>query len=417
VSSQTPAEQAPSATRHRLSRRWSLGAVTLILALVLSGVLWYCGALTPGPRVPEVNLAGIDPEVAGAIREARTTVAQQPGSARAWGELANKLHATRFSTQALACYAEAERLDPRNGDWPYLRALILRTTSAPADAIPFLQRAIECDRNAPLPRLRLGEILLEQGQGVEASVQFRAVLALDGAEPRARLRLAQMEAARGDWSACLRHLEASADSPSARKQVCALRLRAYEALGDNNAAGAQQRLLATLPDDPPWPDAVADRALSFPFGLKVRLQLAMAYLHDLAVGESVALLEDTVRKYPDSAAAWDKLGQVRGTLGQFPQAEQALRRSLDLDPNGGDVWYFLGLMRLQQSKFDEALEAFHAAARLKPTDALVHCKIGECLLGKGERAAAAAAYHEALRYQPGLAEAQAALARLGRRSE
>src|SRR5204862_204841 len=56
----------------------------LLAALVLAGACWGAGAYWGWWRraaaVPEVELAGIDPEVADAIRQAREEVSRRPGS-------------------------------------------------------------------------------------------------------------------------------------------------------------------------------------------------------------------------------------------------------------------------------------------------------------------------------------------------
>jgi Tfp pilus assembly protein PilF len=395
------------------ARRWGLAALGLaVAAVVAAGVTWRAWQ-RPTPVPPEVNLQGVDPEVAAALRQAREAVLRQPTSATAWGTLATRLHTYRFFPEALACYAEAERLEPDNADWPYLRAVILLDSPEPAAALAPLRRAVACDRRRPLPHNRLGEVLLEQGAADDAEAQFQAALALDPDEPRAHLRLAQVAAARGDWTGCRSHLEPASAAPSARKQVCALRLRACERLGDPPGAQAQQRLLAELPEDPPWPDAIVEQALPLQFGLASRGSLSAQLWREGKPQESLALLEDAVQQYPDSAQAWDRLGRTLGALGRFPEAERAFQRSLKLAPDQGDVWFFLGEIRREQRQFDGALAAFRASARLRPADAETRCKIGACLAALGDRDGAAAAYREALRQQPNLAEARTALARLG----
>lgn len=394
-------------------RRRLLAGFLVAVAVAACGVVWHHNRRQPAPQLPELDLAGIDPEVAAALQDARDAVAQKPRAAEAWGLLARRLHACGFYPQALACYAEAERLEPTSATWPYLHAVILLAGPAPAEAIPLLQTAVERDRGATLPRLRLGEVLLEEGRVEEATEQLRAVLARDPGEPRAHFRLAQVAASRQEWQDCLRHVNATA-ALSARKQACALRLRAYEALGDGMAAQTEQRALAELPDDPPWPDAITDELIWFELGLRSRGTLSMQLCRDGKLQEARLLLEDTVRKYPDSAMAWDRLGRVRAALQQFPEAEQAWRRSLELAPDTGETWLYLGLMRLECGKLDEALAALRTAARLRPFDASTRCKIGACLAAKGDLDGAAAAYREALRLQPDLAEAREALARTKR---
>lgn len=392
-------------------RGWTI--VVLVLAVTVSASVWYRSWRRPAsPSPPPIDFAGIDPEVAAFLQEARDAVVRAPRSAESWGFLGRSLHAHNYLPEALVCYAEAERLDPASADWPFLRAEILAAGPEPAEAIPSLRSAIARDGGNPLPRLRLGEILLDQGDADEAAEQFRAVLDFDPGEPRAHLRLAQLAASRQDWRECLRHLETAAAAPSARKQACALRWRAYDALGDGAAVQTQQRLLAELPEDPPWPNARVDRELSLSLGLPARINLAGKLRDEQRDPEALTLLEDTVRKYPDSGIAWDHLGRLRGALRRFPESEQALQRSVELVPQSGDAWYFLGLSRLAQDKLDDALVALRRAAELRPANAQIHCKIAACLASKGDRAGAEHAYQEALRYQPDCAEARDELAKL-----
>jgi tetratricopeptide (TPR) repeat protein len=381
-------------------------ALTLLVAIALA--VWYA-LRQPGPRLPEIDLVGVDPEVAETIQEGLAGVRRSPRSADAWGFLGARLHAYRFHEQALTCYAEAQRLDPGNPAWPYLRAVLLLDSPEPADALGPLEKAASLDGDSPLPRLRLGEFYLEQGRLDEARAQFEAL----PAEPRAHLRLAQLAAARQAWRDCLRHLDAAAAAPEARKQVCTLRARACAALGLSSAADEQQRLLAGLPDDPAWPDALVDQYVLAQAGLKGRVRAAVELLREHRTQEAVRLLEDTVAKYPESDVAWERLGRALSLLRRYAEAEKALARSLELAPDTGDVWFFLGLMRQEQGLLDEALAAFRKAAERKPADAPTRCKIAACLAARGDRAGAVAAYREALRYQPELREALDGLAGLG----
>src|SRR4051794_36174260 len=182
------------------TRRWRrLGLVAALTAAIILGGLWYRGGKPPPPQPPEVDLTDVDPEVAAALQEARAAVARDPRSAAAWGILGARFHACRYYPQALACYAEAERLDPGSADWPYLRAFILASGPGPARALRELGKAGERDARRLLPRIRRGELWLEQGGTDEAEGQSRAVLPINPAEPRCPLRLAQMAGSRQQW--------------------------------------------------------------------------------------------------------------------------------------------------------------------------------------------------------------------------
>ena len=98
-------------------RRWLLGA---ILLLVLAGVAFYFYRNRPvAPVPPGEDLAGLEPAVREAVEMARRGVLAEPRSADAWGKLGETLLANELDTLSGACFAEAERLDPEEGRWPY----------------------------------------------------------------------------------------------------------------------------------------------------------------------------------------------------------------------------------------------------------------------------------------------------------
>src|SRR5262249_62259335 len=100
---------------------------------------------------------GAAPAVAEAAGAARRKVRRALSPAEPGGHLGKLRRACESLPQAAACFAQAERLDPGDPRWPYLRgeALLLRD---PGAALPHLQRAVGlCDRGgadvaAPRPR-------------------------------------------------------------------------------------------------------------------------------------------------------------------------------------------------------------------------------------------------------------------------
>jgi tetratricopeptide (TPR) repeat protein len=401
-------DNLPRPRRHL--RLW-LG-VSACLGIVLLVLLWFWFGKPPTPVVPGEGLATTDPEILTAVEQAREAVFREPKSGKAWGKLAQVLHVHNFHAEALACYAEAERYSPHNSDWPYLRAAILLVGREPADAIPGLRRAVELGGNDPLPRLRLSEVLLDQGRFDEAAEELRRVLDADQQWPRVHVRLAQLAVARQDWSECLRHLDAVGDIAYARKQACSLRLIAEQRLGNAPAAQREQELLSQLPDDPPWPDPILDKLSGFQVGLMGRLGRAKELFRQGDADGTLSLLTQTVCDYPESDFAWALLGRALARAGDLPAAEETLWKSVELAPEKADVWTSLGFVRLSRQNPTGALDCYRVVIRLKPTDADVHCKVGQCLEATGDRSGALEAYRQALRYQPEFREARERLVKL-----
>lgn len=403
------AEAVRPASRRFLWR--GLGLVAL-LAMGLLGLAWGRGWFAPAPREIPGNLTEGDAEVVAAIRKARTAVVKEPKSATAWGKLGQVLQVHNFLDYALAAYAEAARLEPRNPNWPYFRASIFLVRATPADAISELERAAERGGLDELPRLRLGELFIGQGRFDEADEILRKVLEARPNDPRAHLLMAQVAIARQAWAECLRHLETVADAPPAQKQVCALRLLAYGRLGDTAGLKREQGRLAKLPDDPAWPDPLLDDLTRFQVGVLPRLTKALTLLQQGQTQEAVAILHEAVRDYPDSDIAYGALGRCMALRGNYAEAEEALRKSLELAPDSADIWSVLAEVRVKRRDLQGTLKCLREVIRLKPTDAQAHYKVGLIKVETGDRAGAIEAFRQAIRYRPDYREARQELDKL-----
>ena len=391
------------------SRRRDLAVLVgfLLIALGLLGMAWGRGWFAPARKIPGDVTEG-DADVVEAVQEARAAVAKEPKSANAWGRLGQVLQVHSYFGPALDAYAEAALLDPRNPNWPYLRASVLLVLSAPADAIPDLERAAE--RGLGESALsRLGELLIGQGRFEEAGDALRKVLEARPNDPRAHLAMAQVAVSRQAWAECLRHLDAVEDAPPARKQACALRLLAYGRLGDAVGAKRERERLAKLPDDPLWPDPVLEELPPLQVGLTARLSNALNLLKHGQQQQAVATLHDAIRDYPDSALAYGALGRCMAILRDYPASEEALSKSLELAPESADIWTVLADVRIQRKDQKGALECLLEVVRLRPTDAEAHCKIGLLRVEAGDRAGAIESFRQALRFRPDYREARAEL--------
>src|SRR5438270_5558930 len=153
---------AAAHTRRPSASRRTIVVVALVvigagIALLVAAWLWR------SPAPPDVDLAGVDPAIVQAIDAARAEVRAAPRSAATWGRLGMVLRAHDFAAEANACFAQAERLDASDPRWPYLHGLTVALTDRDA-AIPLLQRAADRSPFNPTPRLRLAEVLLQQGR-------------------------------------------------------------------------------------------------------------------------------------------------------------------------------------------------------------------------------------------------------------
>jgi tetratricopeptide (TPR) repeat protein len=391
-----------------------------LLVTALAGA-WWLWPREKAPELPAVDLAGVDPAVAAAVEVRLAKVRESPRSADAWGRLGTVLAAHNFEAAALACLAQAERLDPEEPRWPYYQGVAL-SLGDPEAALPKLRRAVELCGDAPAaPRLVLAEVLLGQGHLDEAAGQYRHLLARHPGNDWARLGLARVAAAQDRPQDSLAELDQAAAGRYCRKAAYALRAQVQQRLGNAAAAAADLRRSADLPDGPGWPDPFVAEIEALQVGERAALQRAARLINQGRVPEGARLLRQTTRDYPRSYGAWLMLGQGLLKGQDFAAAEQALRRAVRLAPAPVDARYFLGVALLERGESRSAADCFRAAAQLKPDHALAYYQLGRCLGRLGDRAGAVGAFRDAVRCKPDLADAHAELGELllqgGRRAE
>ncbi len=417
--SRTELAACPARRTSRSLRRAFLLAVLLAGAAVAAW-MWYGRRPPPALQPPVVDTSGLDRDVAEAIEAARREVVASPRSARAWGKLGMIFVAHDFRGEGNACFAEAERLDPRDPRWPYLQGVTLEF-GAPEEALPKLRRAVELAGNEPAPRLRLAETLLTVGQLDEAETLFRFVHQDDPENARALLGLGRVASARGETANSIALLRQAAASPYARKAAHVLLAQAYGRLpGKEREAENERELIARLPADPGWPDPYVEEALAVQGGKKARVERANRLRHQGRVREALALMHEATLLDPDSDYVWQSYGHMLLDARDYRGAERAFRKAIELAPDRFEQRFRLGTALYYQKParagaLAEAADAFRAAIRVTPSDARAHFSLGRCLQEEGrpaDRPEAIAAYRAAVRCRPNYAEAHRNLGQL-----
>lgn len=80
----------------------------------------------------------------------------------------------------------------------------------------------------------------------------------------------------------------------------------------------------------------------------------LAFLRTEVWKDSLSLWQDAVAKVPESARAWGNLGNAYEMLDARPEALEAYRRSLELNPDNDQVLYNLGTMYYYAGEYDKA---------------------------------------------------------------
>lgn len=397
----------PSAPSSRA--RWLvLGSLA---AAAVAGVLAY-RHMNARPEVidpPAPDLSAADPAVRSLIEATRAKVREEPDSAAAWGRLGLAFHTHIFGREALACFEQAERLDPHNPRWPYFQALHHLAFDPPAAEAP-LRRAVERGRDdSDGPRLRLAELLQRLGRDDEAREHFATLTRQNPAHPRANLGLARLTFQAGDVAGTRGHLEHALNHPTSRKAARSLAAEVHQAADNPAAARADRARAAELPDDPDWPDPYLAETAPFQVGEAAHVRLAGQMLDRNHAAEAIQVLAEVVRDYPRSANGWMLLGWAQFNLGRVPAAEEALRKSLNIDPAQPRAWMYLAFARLKQNDRADAVASLRKAVEYRPSYLEAHFNLGVILKEGGDPDGAISAFEAALRCQPLSAPAHAQL--------
>jgi tetratricopeptide (TPR) repeat protein len=397
-------------------KRYAILAMILLVAGSAAALTWKLWPRSP-LQPPTPDLEGVDPAVAAVITKERRAVLAAPRDASAWGRLGEVLELYNYRKDAFVCFAQAERLDPRQPRWPYHQGYLLLWDNA-EESLPHLRRAVERnDRQAAGPtgetmRLRLSETLLAQGHLDEAEESFYRLLQREPMHPRAYLGLGRLAMQRQEWKEALPHLQqAVADNRTARAAALAL-AELYEQFDDESAAAQARAKLEKLPADPTWPDPILDEIQRFNTGKRSRIMQADQLFKQGRAAEAIALYRQVVQDYPNADDAWTSLGQALYRAGDFARAERALQKTVELAPRFAEAHNYLGLALMSQGKLADAASAFRRATNLKPDFALAYTNLGRCLIQQKDYPAAIEAFRAAVRYMPNYAAAHIGLAEL-----
>ena len=98
---------------------------------------------------------------------------------------------------------------------------------------------------------------------------------------------------------------------------------------------------------------------------------------------------------PDNAQVHLALGVISFRRGLYAQAEQELRRALELDAQSADAYFYRGESLNQLSRVDEAIDMLLRATQLDPTNARAYYVMGILYDKKSRPQEAAAMYRKA----------------------
>lgn len=213
-------------------------------------------------------------------------------------------------------------------------------------------------------RAELGAALFEAGLLKEAEAELSAAVSLNPADTESVVRLARVYLARKEIPAAGRTLEAAVARGNDAAPVYALLADVYEQSGHvENAIPAMRLAIQRDPQSE-----------------RYRFAYAVLLTNSNAPGAAVIRLEEALKTFPSSSRLWFALGFANFKLDKNEEAERALRKAIELDPNFAPAFAYLGLIRAKTGAYGEAITLYESALRADAKLAVVHHLIADAML-------------------------------------
>ena len=352
-------------TDHRRTRACRTVVCLAAIVLVL-GVVWLNGNFSREIAIPDIDPAGVHPEVAAGIESARSLVWEDPDSGEMWGNLGLTLWAHEYHPEARTCFREATRLDVQEFRWPYFLGHLLYTADRNAARVA-LEEAV---RRAPaqlLPRVRLAESQLDAGDAAAAQEQLQSALQISPEHPRVHLRLAQCLAHLNDLEAALRHARQAQRKASDHAGVLMLLGRLLMESGQQaDAERTLNRLKRLTTRETSWPDTLVSQKQHFRLDPYWRASRAGQLINQGDALTGLGLLQQLVDRHPEADVLRTQLVRALLSAGQIDDARNALSKSPQSQQGGFEHQSLSAVVHLLSSEWDAAESIYRELLRHKP---------------------------------------------------
>lgn len=338
--------------------------------------------------------------VARAVHEAFVEACEAPAEAEAVGRLGMTFHAHDMLEYAAAVYDRASGLAPGDHRWWYYRGKVAGDQGDSLLAIQCLRVATRHARDYAVGWLGLGSLYLEQSDAEQAERAFRAYVELRPDESLGYTGLAMVARLTGDDAAAYRHLQEAVRRPPPDRRVHQMLGLLERSRGLDAEARRQLDHARRLDEDVRIDDPLMADVQRLNRTIAADQERLFEAIDTERYNDALKLAEAIVDRRPEDHAAYVNLAGVYRLLKDYPAAERAARRAVELNPGAAQCHATLSAVLLDAGRDDEALEQANRAIRLDPMYPQAWSLRGRAHRSRGESAETIHALSEAVRLQP-----------------
>jgi len=334
--------------------------------LTVLGATYVWVAAPPIPPPPQVDTSRAAPVIADALEEAYQEALNAPSSAAVRGHLGMLYYAHEFRHEALECFRQAVRLEPRQFRWHYYLAIVQEDFNL-GEAAEALRNAMRFRSNYPPLYMRLANLLVRLNRPEEARRNYQLASELAPQSPHPLLGLARLEMSQGRLDEAESLLDGVAKTTPATRDATLEKIRLLRMKGDLIAAA---RLEETISFAPPSVSGMPDEFLTemeqMDLSSNRLARNADLLLTQEKFDEAAELLTRLILDRPELARLRINLGQIRMRQQNLKAATQIFQDAVQQFPNDPGCRFALGTALESGQAWKPAAQAYAEAARLKP---------------------------------------------------
>ncbi len=319
--------------------------------------------------------------------ELRAVVTADPNDVAAWTDLGWNLLAQGRPGEAVAAFADAERLEAA-GVTPLVGQGVATAATGGEGSLQAAQalvdRALARDAQSPLALLAQGLLAMRSGDAAAARRALEQALLLDADLYQAHAYLATVELSEHQLAAA--RLQAAQAVTLAPASGLALESQALVEFFAGNADAARQSLQAALAANP-----------SSPTG---HLLASDLYALEGDLDQAFFSAQTAVALDPGLAPAWSALGFLALAQNDLRLADRAFTRALELAPRLVAARTGMGVTYAREGRLARALEAQEGAVALDSSHLAAQNNLGAVYLGLGRLEEAATQFRAVIAAQP-----------------
>jgi tetratricopeptide (TPR) repeat protein len=322
-------------------------------AIILKAAADSMESIDAGLQTLDTAIARLPAEASRPLRELRVIMLSQ----------AKRIDQVETSLQSLAADF------PKEQSYQFQLAQFYTSQGRVDDAEQLLKGLTERDPTDTDKQLGYVQFLATQRDQDKAEAALREFIDQNPDANKLRLALGQLlesrerpEDAKLTYQALADRSPKSAEGLNARNRIVAIEIRAGKL---DVAAELIDKILADAPDDP--------EALLYRAGLRFQ---------EKKFDDAIADLRLVLRKQAESERALLLLGQAYAQKGDLTLAKDTYRRLLEVNPKSADGLHQLAVLHVMGREFREAEELLRKQIELKPDDGLASGRLIEVLMAQ-----------------------------------